>query len=642
MFYQESADAAHFEEVILQSLRHILRHQDAERFLDWARRAIPDLLMLGETSLEPGEDTRLAILLARGIWNATPLPDRGFRTQPLEEPGPQDPCPCGSGETYGNCCAQVADAPELPADLIWGILIEELGERELRRALDEGAVPVHLLGLAGERWLSEGRPGRAVALLEPLFREPPPEPLDERFDGALNTLCDAYDQLDHWKKKRELLARMTRSPCRSLRSSAWQRLSTIHIDEGDFLEAQVAFTEAQREGPDDPGTALLEITLLAAQHEDERARRRAVFWRHKLKRAGYGDDEVMTFLERAAEDPQDALMASQSAILDPLLLLLREWVQAAAQRPLPVYGLEGLPRSAATGSASQLSLFEEGDAAGARTPESTQRIAKLRAPNSLRGVESHWRRVFTAAKPASTQLLPLPLEDVWEREDWVAFLARHPQAADSIDILDDLATALYIHPDSALPWIRRALLVPLLERAAAIVGQILTSDSGWTIPWPLEENRPALRLLFRLYQYQAEAGDDRAATETLRTLLRLNPGDNHGVRADLINHYLRVNENDQALALAERFPDDRLADLAFGEVLALYRLGRRAAAEAALTRALSRLPQIPAYLTRKRVRQPGAKTGGGGELQAWLYREAMRDVWEAEPGVLAWLKKHAG
>ena len=34
MFHQESADAAHFEEVILQSLRHILRHQDAARFLD--------------------------------------------------------------------------------------------------------------------------------------------------------------------------------------------------------------------------------------------------------------------------------------------------------------------------------------------------------------------------------------------------------------------------------------------------------------------------------------------------------------------------------------------------------------------------------------------------------------------------------
>jgi hypothetical protein len=55
-----------------------------------------------------------------------------------------------------------------------------------------------------------------------------------------------------------------------------------------------------------------------------------------------------------------------------------------------------------------------------------------------------------------------------------------------------------------------------------------------------------------------------------------------------------------------------------------------------------RLPRIPPYLTRKRIRQPALSPLGvtpGGDDQAWLYREAMRDVWEAEPGVLAWLKR---
>jgi tetratricopeptide (TPR) repeat protein len=638
MFHRESAEEARFEEVILQSLRHILRHQDAERFLDWARASIPSLLGMEEATLAPGEDRRLAVLLARGIWNATPLPDRGFCVEPLEEPDPDAPCPCGSGEPYRFCCADFSDAPDLPQELIWALLVEELAERQLRDALARSAIPSHLLGLAAERWLAAGRPGRAVSLLEPLFAKDPAEPLDERFEGALNTLCDAYDQLDHWKKKRELLARMTRHPCRTLRAAAWQRLSTIHIDQGELLEAQVAFTEAQREGPDDPGTALLEITLLAARNEDEHARRRAVFWRHKLKRAGFEDADLLTFLERAAENPQDALLVSQSAVLDPVLLLLREWVQTAAERALPQYGLDDSTRASDSAPLLQLPLFADGDAGGGPPAAPDQRIARIRAPGTLRQVEARWRRVFTGAKPASTRLLPTPLENIWEREDWVAFLARHPQAADSIDILDDLATALYIHPESALPWVSRSLLVPVLERAAAILGQTLPPSSGWTIPWPLPENRPALRLLFRLYLYQSEGGDEAAAAETLRTLLRLNPGDNHGVRGDLINHYLRRQENDRALELAARFPDDRLADLAYGEVLALYRLGRRTAAQRALAGALARLPHIPRYLIRKRVRQPASSAGA--EVQAWIYREAMRDVWEAEPGVLAWLKKH--
>jgi tetratricopeptide (TPR) repeat protein len=160
-------------------------------------------------------------------------------------------------------------------------------------------------------------------------------------------------------------------------------------------------------------------------------------------------------------------------------------------------------------------------------------------------------------------------------------------------------------------------------------------------------------LLFRLYLWRTETGEDSAAAALLERLLELNPQDNHGVRAELMNHLLRRGEDQRALELAQSFPGDILADLAYGEVLALYRLGDQAQARRALRTAVVRLPRIPHYLTRKRVKQPppagpwgqagmGAALGlaPGGEDQAWLYREAMRDVWEAEPGILAWLKKY--
>jgi tetratricopeptide (TPR) repeat protein len=186
------------------------------------------------------------------------------------------------------------------------------------------------------------------------------------------------------------------------------------------------------------------------------------------------------------------------------------------------------------------------------------------------------------------------------------------------------------------------LLRPILERAWSILERALPPESPHQIPWSATRNRPALRLLFRRYLCQIDEGEPQGAARTLETLLRLNPKDNHGVRAELMNHYLREGEDELALTLARRFPNDALADLAYGEVLALYRLGRQDRARLVLTTAVHRLPRIPQYLTRKRIKRPrltGTAETPGGDDQAWMYRQAMRDVWEAEPGILAWLRR---
>jgi tetratricopeptide (TPR) repeat protein len=642
MSHLDTTDEERIERVILHAVRHILEHQDAARFLEWAQSAIPVALELDTAGLEPVEERRLAVLLATAIWNATPLPDQGFRPRPMPPPQPEAACPCGSGLTYGKCCARMEKPPELPTDLIWELALAELGEDRIKQAVAEGSVPRHLLGVVADRWLDADHPRRAVALLEALF-DGSAAGLDERFDPALNVLCDAYDRLDHWKKKRDLLARMTEHECRALRAAAWQRLATIHIDEGDFEQAGRTFTQALREGPDSPGTALLEITLLAAQHNDELARERAGFWRRRLFRSGLVQGGMIDFLSQAAKDPLDALIESQAAIIDPLLLKLRDWARTAAERSLPDYGIEPWVRGREGESFGQMSLFDEEGSGGAYPGPPPAKAMGLHPSSTLRRLETRWRPIFGVPKPRSIWLAPVLDGDVWERDDWIRWLEHHPEAADSLDILDDVATAIYVHPESSLPWISRALLVPLLQRGSRILERAPLAAEGGIIPWSIENNRPALRLLFRLYLFQAENGFDEAAA-TIETLLRLNPSDNHGVRAELMNHYLRLREDLKALELAKRFPGDTLAELAFGEVLALYRLGQKADAERALRTAVRRMPRIPHYLTRKRVRRPSVDPSGAkgrGDAQAWLYRETMRDVWEAEPGALSWLKRHA-
>nr|WP_295385832.1 hypothetical protein [uncultured Thiodictyon sp.] len=642
MFHHETADTERFEQVILLAVRQIINGATPQEFFAWAEVEVPQGLGLYDYGLDTVEIRRLAHLLATSIWNATPRPDQGFSLQPLPTPWPEAACPCGSGERYRYCCGAVDDLPELSSELIWELLLDELPERTLQDALASGAIPRPLLARLADRWLEQDRPGRAVALLEPLFAGSVAD-LDGDYEPAFDVLCDAYDRLDHWRKKLAFMERLGQEGGRALKAAAWQRRTTMYIDEGDFAGAQTAFATALRSDPDNPGTALLEITLLAAQHRDDLARARASFWLHRLRRLGFRDEGFMEFLTQAVDDPQEALVDSQADALDPILLDLYDWVSVATARPLPDYRLVPVRPPREPVAAGQLPLLDDALGRVRRRPLEFFGIpAELRPPAAVRRLEAQWRSLFPGGKPESIRLTLADEGRVWQSAQWSDFLLAHPEAADSLDCLDDLATALYEHPESTLPWISHALLRPLVERAWMLVTGALPPEAAYYLPWARQHNRPLLRLLFRRYLCQLEEGQPQGAALTLETLLRLNPQDNHGVRAELMNHYLRCGEDQQALALVRRFPDDLLADLAYGEVLALYRLGEQERARTALGTAVHRLPRIPHYLTRKRIKRPRLSPVGvtpGGDDQAWMYREAMRDVWEAEPGILSWLKR---
>ena len=637
--HSETTDPQKMEQLLREAVRQIAGDGNLEHYLAWSQANIPVELGV-EAELLESEAQRLATLLGVAIWNATPRADNGWSPLRLSLPAADEPCYCGSGLRYRDCCEPLGPIPELPLELIWDLLIDELPEESIQEALRRRAVPETLLAKVAERWLAQERPGRAAALLEPVFRGDLGL-LDGRYEPALDILCDALDELDHWKKKQAFLLRVTDEGSRELKSAAWQRLTMMFMDEGELDYANEAFVQAQRHGPDNPSTALLEITLLAARHDDERARSRAQFWRHRLKRIEDVDSGLLEFLEQAMVDPQEALISNHSAVMDPILLDLRQWI-GSLPAPTSAYRLEFFDAPLEAGAGQQLSLFAEDQFPAEQIPPSSGSVGALLPNPELRTIEREWHRVFPASKPYSTQLSALDDGALWDAQDWLRFLSAQPQAGDSLDILDDVATALYEHPESSLPWVAHSLLGPLYARALAIVGTITQESGVGALPWSAERNRPALRLLFRAYLHQAEAGREEAAAAVAERLLALNPRDNHGARAELMNHYLRAHSDQQALELARRFPNDLLADMAYGEVLALYRVGQQEHAARALSRAVDRLPRIPRFLLRKRIKRPALNDAGftpGGEDQAWLYREAMRDVWAAEPGLLNWMRK---
>jgi hypothetical protein len=163
---------------------------------------------------------------------------------------------------------------------------------------------------------------------------------------------------------------------------------------------------------------------------------------------------------------------------------------------------------------------------------------KLVAPPELVRIQQLWHDVFPLLKPFSDQDQPFCGDGVWEprvEARWCAFLRQHPEAFDSLDILDDLTTAVGRHAQAQSRWVDALLLAPLLTRTAALVEAACQDTAEVVLPWTLEENRPALRGLFRLFQQQLGHHDQAAATATAHELLRLNPADPLGVGSVLEN-----------------------------------------------------------------------------------------------------------
>lgn len=653
---------APFMALIDAAVAQIVATEDSDAFHAWMRD--PDRLAEIVPERDHDAERVIATSLTRLIWNATPLPCNRFRPRPLPKPERNAPCPCGSGQKFKRCCATLPPMPELDSEEIWQIAASHLSTPQLEQALNQNAIPPSALAEFAARLLDEGRSGRAVRLLESLFAGSLGR-LDGRHEPALDLLCDAYDARGHHRKKRTLLERVIREARLELRSAAWQRLATILMDDGEPAAAWHAFREAQRADPEHPALAALEVTLLMGEGRSSEAGDRARFWRKRLEHSEFTTPEMLAFLDQVAADPGGALLLPADDDLTPRLLACLE---RADSRPLPHYAIVtesdggdaapaadalrkrlramGIDAGEIERVLTEMQNQLEDDPDEAFEPGEAPQLEVIEPPSAVTRLEARWREIYPGAKPFSVQLEPLGEEDVWDpdtTEEWVAFLEREPAAFDSLDVLDDLACALFIHPALGLPGMEQRFCAPLLERAVAILDQALAGHQRpANLAWVCVENRPVLRLLFRyaLWLERADRGD--ASQQRYRQMLAINPNDNHGIRAIVVNALLRVGQDHDALAICEDYPDDMHVETAFGAVLARYRLGDQEGAHQALELAQSLNPHVIPMLAKERVRRPKIDPRAiqlGGKDQAWIYRDEMRDVWQGVPGLLEWIKR---
>jgi tetratricopeptide (TPR) repeat protein len=206
----------------------------------------------------------------------------------------------------------------------------------------------------------------------------------------------------------------------------------------------------------------------------------------------------------------------------------------------------------------------------------------------------------------------------------------------ALSLWPDCADAYSVLAESrATPLEAVALYEQAVEAGRRAVGPEFEEWSGRL--WGYLPARPFVRAKLSLAMALEDAGRDEEAVTHLQDLLRLNEGDNQGVRDLLVPRLLERGRHEEAEAVLARYPEDPGATLAYCRALwAFQREGDSQAARDALAAAWRSNRHVP-----KALRDPMPPFVEhyrfGSEEEAAVSAESMGDAWRTTAGALDWL-----
>jgi len=159
--------------------------------------------------------------------------------------------------------------------------------------------------------------------------------------------------------------------------------------------------------------------------------------------------------------------------------------------------------------------------------------------------------------------------------------------------------------------------------------------------WGFLETRPYMRARHGLALALLALGEDEAAIEHFRAMLKLNPGDNQGIRYLLLAGLLRRDDIGAAKAVLAVYADEWSAFWLYTRALVAYREGKGStpATVKLLKDAQSANEYVPAILADAappRLSGSDYVTFGGADEAAEYVRECG-GAWRNTPGAVEWL-----
>jgi tetratricopeptide (TPR) repeat protein len=213
-------------------------------------------------------------------------------------------------------------------------------------------------------------------------------------------------------------------------------------------------------------------------------------------------------------------------------------------------------------------------------------------------------------------------------------LRRWPDAADAYVILGQSA-----QDRGNLREAVRQFEAGVKAGARALGAEFFAENAGHF--YGLVESRPYMRARAGLATCLWALDERKAAVAHYEEMLRLNPGDNQGIRYLLASCYLMMGADARLGSLLAEHADEPTAAIGFTRALWEYRRsGPGPAANKLLAEATAENPYVAAYLLgRKRLpAEPPAYVDCGGPSEAQGYAWNFGEGWKATPGALDWLR----
>lgn len=160
--------------------------------------------------------------------------------------------------------------------------------------------------------------------------------------------------------------------------------------------------------------------------------------------------------------------------------------------------------------------------------------------------------------------------------------------------------------------------------------------------WGLLETRPYMRARHGLALVSWRMGERDEAVLHYQDMLRLNPGDNQGIRYTLLDALLELGRDGDAGKLIKRYKDDGAAAWSWSGALLSFRTdGDGAASRRALAGAVKANAHVPSYLLGKKKlpRTLPEFIGLGDTNEAVVYVHGAVGAWARTAGALAWARK---
>jgi hypothetical protein len=162
--------------------------------------------------------------------------------------------------------------------------------------------------------------------------------------------------------------------------------------------------------------------------------------------------------------------------------------------------------------------------------------------------------------------------------------------------------------------------------------------------WGVLETRPYMRARLGLAHSLWATGRRDEAVGHLQDMLRLNPGDNQGIRYTLAGFLLFLDRDDDLGRVLDQYPDEGSAAWAYTRaLLAFRRQGDSVEARRLLKQARKANKHVPAYLLGEKFppqREPSYYSPGD-ENEALEYIGSFLAGWKGTPGAIAWLRANA-